>query len=125
MNDVIALIMEHKNLLVPMATGIGGFAAGIFTYWFKSIMREREKRSEYRRELIKKWRDAINDYEVWRNGFGDTPEYASLRLHMRQKIIGKFEAPRTFYVPGGRGEDARKHFLLDEIARIEKKWGLI
>jgi hypothetical protein len=43
---------------------------------------------------------------------------------MAKDVIDKFEAPRTVYVGGGRGDDVRKQMLLDEVARLEEKWGL-
>ncbi|RJF92661.1 hypothetical protein [Noviherbaspirillum saxi] len=113
------------EIAVPRITAVLGFIGGLITPWVKSRVAEREQRNEYRRKQLKAWRDAISDYEVWNNGFGSTPEYSSLRAHMLPDIIVKFEAPRTMYVAGGRGEDVRKHMLLDEVARIEKEWSLL
>lgn len=113
------------EFVVPLVTAVLGFLGGLITPWGRSRMTEHESRAEYRRQQVKAWRVAISDYEVWNNGFGSTPEYSALRSHMRPEVIAKFEAPRTFYVGGGRGDDVRKHMLLDEVARIEKQWKLV
>lgn len=113
------------EIVVPFVTAVLGFLGGLLAPWVKSRVAESERRAEYRRRQVKAWRDAILDFEVWNNGFGSTPEYSSLRPHMHPEVVAKFEAPRTIYVGGGRGEDVRKHMLLDEITRIEKEWNLI
>jgi hypothetical protein len=113
------------EFFVPLVTAALGFVGGLLAPWIKWEVVKREQRTEYRRRQVKAWRDAISDFAVWNNGFGSTPEYSSLRAHMRPEIIAKFEAAHTFYVPGGRGDDVRKHMLLDEIARIEKEWNLV
>ncbi|HYD60547.1 MAG TPA: hypothetical protein VEC35_09345 [Noviherbaspirillum sp.] len=113
------------DIAIPLLSAIVGFIGGLLTPWIKWKIREQEQRLVYRREQIKVWRAAISDYEVWDNGFGNTPEYASLRAHMRPDVIKQYESDSTLFVPGGRGEDVRKHMLLDEIARIEKSWSLV
>lgn len=40
-------------------------------------------------------------------------------------LLKKVEAIRTFYATGARGGFFRNQVLLDEVARLEKKWGLV
>lgn len=48
-----------------------------------------------------------------------------MRPHLLPEVVAKVERPRTAYVGGGRGDDVRKYTLLDDIARVEKEWGLL
>jgi hypothetical protein len=112
------------DIIVPLVTAVLGFAGGLLTPWVKSWITVRESQIENRRQQVKVWRAAISDDQIWK-GFGGTAEYASLRAHMMPDVIKDYEAQRTMYVPGGRGDDVRKHMLLDEIVRIEKMWNLI
>jgi hypothetical protein len=43
---------------------------------------------------------------------------------MNKEVIARFEAKYTVYASGGRGDDVHKQMLLDEVSRLEKKWGL-
>jgi hypothetical protein len=81
---------------------------------------------DYRKALIKQWR---NDFEVFdydSHRLGDSATYSSLRPHLRTAVRDAIEKPRTAYVPNeGRGGSVKKQMLLDEIARLEKKWVLV
>jgi len=116
-----------EKIVISIAIGL----LGLLTLWVKWMIDKRREREKYRREMIKKWRDAINsiDDSYFNNmglPFGDMLWYSSLRLHMKTDIIDKLEKPRTFIVPSdGRQGFPKKQYLLDEIARIEKEWGLI
>jgi hypothetical protein len=83
------------------------------------------ERREYRKGLISAWRTKLGESAHLPEDFGDSHEYASLRANMLEEVIKRYEAPRTLYVPGGRGKDVRKQMLLDEIARLEREWRLL
>ena len=49
-----------------------------------------------------------------------------MRPHLRSEVREQLEKPRTGIVPNeARGDSAERYILSDEIARIEKKWGLV
>jgi len=85
-------------------------------------------------ELIKQWRDAINsipDAEWYAHSadtilFRDKAWYSSLRQYMKKEAIKKLEKePRTLIAPSDSGgKIPKKVILLDEVARIEKEWGV-
>lgn len=82
-------------------------------------------KSEYRRDRIRCWRDAIEGHD-WDTAFGATAWYTEVRPHLKPEIVAQIEAPRTFTVPAeGRGGPAVKYMLLDEVSRIEREWDLI
>lgn len=83
-----------------------------------------------RRVQIRTWRETI---EALAPGFRDETklkkflsslEYSTLRPHLSAEATEKVERPRTVDEGGARGDNVRKYLLLDEIARIERKWGL-
>lgn len=90
-----------------------------------------KEETAYRIELIKQWSNGIENIEdsEWWDGmgvsFGDKLWYSSLRQYMNREAIEKLEKPRTLIVPSeGRRGFPKKQILLDEVARIEKEWGL-
>lgn len=117
-----------KETIIWLVSAFAGFISGLLVPWIKWEIEKRQKRHEYRKELIASWKAKLVSAEFYspegRSDFGSSPEYSSLRSHMTKEVIEKFEAPRTFYVGGGRGEDVRKQMLLDEVSRLEKQWGL-
>ena len=82
--------------------------------------------------MIKQWRTGIEGIEdsLWeRKGLpcGDMAWYSSLRIHMNKEGINKVEynnEDRTLVVGYCRTGYRIKQALLDEVARIEKEWGL-
>jgi hypothetical protein len=115
-----------EKIIIALGGAIIGFVSGLLTPWVKWQIEKRQKRRENREALIKRWREAIESSpEIDRGKFGNTEAYSSLRFHMQKRVIQDFEAQRTTYVPGGRGQSVRKQMLLDEVARLEKKWGLV
>lgn len=85
-----------------------------------------------RRNSIARWRAMVNQYRP--SGPGATsaeiiphpvlfqPDFASLRPHLKRKAVQRME-----HDPHGRGQRVRGsvvRLLDDEIARIERRWGL-
>jgi len=118
-----------NEMLTPITTAVLGFLGGLLTPWIKGRVDAKKRLDSSHRELIQQWRDSIDSADFndeWNTyRFGNSPEYSSLRSQMEGSVITKFEAARTFYVGGGRGDDVRKQMLLDEVARLEKKWELV
>lgn len=117
-----------KETIIGFISAGIGFISGLLVPWIKWELEKRQKRHDHRRQLISVWRSTLATAEFYspegRNRFGNSPEYSSLRLHMLKEVVGRFEAPRTMYAGGGRGDDVRKQMLLDEVSRLEKLWGL-
>lgn len=106
-----------------------GFVSGLLTPLVRWQVDKRRERQVYRRDLVKTWRVAIDAEEFdlmdAQSNFAGTAVYSSLRANLMPEIIQKIEAPRTFYAGGSRGDHIRKQMLLDEVARLEKKWGIV
>jgi hypothetical protein len=85
-----------------------------------------DSKIEYRRDRVRRWREAVEAFDFRNESFGSTVWYSELRPHLQEGIVKRIEAPRTYIVPAEkRGESAEKYTLLDEIARIEGEWDLI
>jgi hypothetical protein len=89
--------------------------------------RERDElKADERRRCIEHWRSVIHDFDFHAENFADTDTYSQMKLDLRPEVIEMFEAQRTIHVGNeARGDTAYKYTLLDEIARIERKWGLL
>lgn len=117
-----------KETIIRLVSAVFGFISGLLVPLVKLEVETRQTRNARRKQLITSWREKLvtaefQSAEGW-SSFGISPEYSSLRSHMNQEVIEKFEASRTMYVEGGRGGDVRKQMLHDEISRLEKSWGL-
>ena len=117
------------EIVVGIVAAIVGFVSGLLTPWVKWEVEKRRERLAYRRRTVEVWRIAIDGekYEPTdsRSDFLSSPAYTSLRPRLTKEGRKKIEAARTVYVGGGRGDSVRKQMLLDEVARIERSWGLL
>jgi len=86
-----------------------------------------ELKAGQRQKRIEDWRSAISDHEFGGYPrFASTVAYSQMKPYLRPEVVEMLEAPRTFHVGNeARGETAYRYTLLDEVARIEKEWGLI
>jgi hypothetical protein len=86
-----------------------------------------ELKAGERRKRIEEWRSAITNHEFGGYPrFASTVAYSQMKPHLRLKVVEMLEAPRTLHVgTEARGDTAYRYTLLDEVARIEKEWGLI
>ena len=83
-------------------------------------------RDEKRQARITEWRFIIQDFDFATDTFASTGTYSQMKPHLRSEVIEMFETPRGIHVGNeARGDLAYGYTLLDEVARIEKEWGLI
>ncbi len=81
---------------------------------------------EQRRRRIEDWRSDIRNFDFDVNGFAGTDTYSQLRPHLSSEVVEMFEMPRGVHIGNeARGDLAYEYTLLDEVARIEREWGLI
>jgi len=114
-----------RDILLPIATGLIGLAAGLLAPWIKWIFEKRSTKLNDRRERIKYWRESIEKFNFSESRFGATAAYSSLRPYLSETALGSIEG-RTYVVPPeGRESDGPRFILLDEVARIEKQWKLL
>lgn len=118
-----------SEVVVGLVSAGAGFISGLLVPWVKWQIEKQKEQLHYRRELIKNWRAALStqQYDIGdaRSDFLGSAEYSSLRAHLNAEPLQKVEAIRTVYATGARGGFYRNQVLLDEVARIEKTWGLV
>jgi hypothetical protein len=94
-----------------------------------------------RRKLIEKWRAEIRDFDFDRfkrsnvklygiaSPFIRTDAYSEMRPHLppgvRQRLESDIPIEAAFPSPRKQGSMGDRRVLLDEVARLEKEWGLI
>jgi hypothetical protein len=113
--------------VLPSVLGlIGGVVGSLVAPWVQWAVEKRRGRTDHRRALIKTWRNDFQEYDFDRHRLGDSAAYTSLRPHLRAEVREAIEKPRTAYVPNeGRGDNVKQQMLLDEVTRLERKWGLV
>jgi hypothetical protein len=113
--------------LSGVAGAIGGLITGtvasLVAPWSQWGVEKRRLRREERRAMLEAARRLISVLSDARS-FRDTPEYSRLRPYLSDKLRGDFEGEAIVVVIGeARGNLAV--WLLDEIAQLEKKWGIV
>jgi hypothetical protein len=119
--------MANLEVLVAAVTGlISGAVGSLVAPWVNWRVQRVRDQTEYRRQQIKRWREAIHSFDFATSNFADTVVYAELRPYLDEAFRRGLESGRTFGVPArGRGDSATKHAILDAITERERKWRLI
>jgi hypothetical protein len=93
---------------------------------------EYRTRQEQRRKRIERWRTTIRGFD-FTSDFALTETYSEMTQYLRPDVRDRFESSfgvlqkmaTTAFVPRERGPSGDRRTLLDEVARIEKEWGLV
>jgi hypothetical protein len=82
--------------------------------------------NEERKRRIDHWRSVIRDFDFETDRFAGTDTYSQMKPYLKPEVVKMFETPRSVYIGNeARGDTAYSYTLLDEVARIEREWGLI
>jgi hypothetical protein len=124
MKELWPILLEN---VVPAMFGlIAGVVGSLFGPLVQWAVEKRRGRMNYRKDLIKQWRKDFEEFEYDKHKLGDSASYSALRPHLRASVRDTIEKPRTAYVPNeGRHGSVKQQMILDEVARLEKKWGLV
>lgn len=116
-------IKVEGALIASLLGLLGGIIGSLVAPWVNWGIEKRREKMKYRRDLVQKWRDAIEkDFDQL--AFNDTALYASLRPHLSKDAIDAIEGDQIT-IRVGRGGNIIKSQVLDDIAKLEKKWDLI
>jgi hypothetical protein len=109
--------------VISAVVGLIGVVVGSRVQWG---IEKRRSKLQYRREQLSSWRKAINsDFD--QKGFSESEIYSMLKPYLSKQLVKDIESIRcqgTHFLSLTTGDPIRLR-LLDEIARLEKKWGLI
>lgn len=113
------------EILIRVIIGVIGFFTGLALPWIKWAIQKRRLKREEQQSRLTTWSVQIETFDFDEKEFGDTGWYSSLRLQMTPEAIANVEADRTTWVLGGRGGNAIKQMLYDEVSRLENEvWKL-
>ena len=118
-------------ILTPALALVGGLAGSLIAPVVQWSIEKRRGKAAYRREMIARWRKAIDVHDFhdrWIEGvpFGRTAEYAEMRQYIRPTLVSALEDERAnFPTAHGRGGYGERTQLLDSIAELEREWGLL
>ena len=82
----------------------------------------------YQRERLAEWYAAVRREDFKRQQFATSEAYATLKHHLPEALQQELDQSRNpwiILVPSGTGIDPIQTRLLEEIARVEREWGLI
>ena len=87
---------------------------------------QRRSRLTYKRQMVQTWRDSLSgDFD--RKIFRDTPVWSSMKPFMCADVVRSVESSGMVIggvIRAGEG-DKLKRLVLDEIARVERRWRLL
>ncbi len=117
--------------LEHIVTGLLGFIAGLFTPWVKWGIEKRRLKLRYRQELIARWRrmvqriaqSPVDSQDGVTRLLEAHEDFYSLQPHLSSKAPGQIRRGSAFLAGSTIG--AALQFIVDDIARIEKEWGLV
>jgi hypothetical protein len=114
------------TLVAAVAGLITGTIGSLVAPWVNWRVQRIRDRTEYRRNQIRRWREAIEAFDFSSRNFADTVIYTELRPYLDEDFRRGLESGRMGMSPGrGRGDSALKHEVLDTITKRERAWKLI
>lgn len=127
--------------VVPAVLGLaGGVVGSLIAPWVQWAIEKSRDRQRYRRELIQRWRQAIDENiavgrDIWSvDRFSQTADYAMMRRYLSSEsqkwIDTSIQERRKWYRDAGidvwiEVVKVRRRNFLGELATLEKKWGLV
>ena len=98
-------------------------AVGAIVWAVSLLYKDYSGKKDYRRAQILRWREAIHaGFEQL--DFCDTVVFSEVRPHLSKMTLESIQGDKIT-VRIGRGGNLIKSLVLDDIANLEKKWGLI
>lgn len=134
--DKVRRRMSDESTLLDIVTRyvlppILGGAGGLIVIWANWGIEKERSRIQARRALVTEWRDVIvpllegpQDLQegIGKYPFMRTKQYSSLRQHLKKETVKELEG-RAIKI--SLGDNYLKRVILEEIARIERDWGLV
>lgn len=121
------ILVADISWLSGVAGAIGGLITGtiasLVAPWSQWGVEKRRLRREERRAMLEAARQLISVLSDPRS-FRDTPEYSRLRPYLSEKLRGHFEG-EAIAVVVGEDRGGLTAWLFDEIAQLEKTWGIV
>lgn len=120
MNDTVAVI-------APALLGLaGGVIGSLVAPWIHWGIEKRKIRLESRREFVRSVRELLAKPPT-RENLRNHPLYAQIRPHLTDMSRSLVESETVHVQLGGRGGGVNNFIpsVLDDLNKLEKKWGLL
>lgn len=118
---------EFLKIAVPAVVGlVSGAIGSLIAPWVAWGIEKKRSLLTARRDFLKDCRDSVHQAPS-REAFRDSPIYARLRPLLSPKTLERIETKTIIVQTGGRGGGVNNYApaILDDIARIEREWGLL
>ncbi len=136
LKDVKTAIVTGVTVVIASIAGIVGT---VVRHWMGSREQRKSKEIERRRERIGEWRDMVGDVAKTFDDLEDKNEvkisallkrnksFYSLQPYLKKEVLKQLfsDEPYTIAVSIGYPLPPRLNILIEEIARLEKQWGLM
>jgi hypothetical protein len=112
------------QVIIPAIAGlVSGVAASLVAPWVSWSIEQKREKLAYKRSLIRRWREFLaNDFDQL--AFSGTAAYSEMRPHLSPSTREAIEGNKIT-VRLGRGGNVIHSLVLDDIARVEKEWGIV
>ncbi len=116
--------------ILPAILGfVAGAVGSLIAPWVNWGIEKRRERRKRRQELVDSWRQYLENSFEW-SAFRNTAVFSQMKPHLSAKIINELDPVEegektTIHLRSPIGKDTLIKRLLDEIAAVEKQWGLI
>ena len=118
-----------QALLTALIAAVFGWIGSVTTPLIKWNIEKRKMRFEKRVEIIKELKAIATEDEFNRVKFINSANYTIVRKHLKPKTIETIERPLNHIrVTIGKDKpavDHKKKIILEDLAKIEKKWKII
>jgi hypothetical protein len=117
--------MNYKYMILIALVGvISGTIGTLILLPFKWYIEQKKLRYHARKDLLLEIRNFLASNQYNQSTFGNTAEYSKILPHLSQPVIESIEGKNTTIIIG-RGGEVIKTLVLDDLARLEKKWKII
>ena len=129
-----SLLVSVRDVLTsgPVIAGVVGLISGaigsLIAPWVQWGVEKKRLRRASRQDQIAAWRTAVDRDDFAYQPFAQGNAYATLRPHLPKDLrqtIDQWKNPGIVTSLPVMGRDPIQVRLLEEIARVERKWGLI
>jgi hypothetical protein len=113
------------KILIGIASAALGFLSGLLTPWIRwEIDKKRTKRIK-REQLLERLRRTICADDFNALSFLQSTEYSELRTHLPDEIAHSLESRYKIISLSSSRPNTMQNELLDQVAQLEREWGLI
>lgn len=113
------------KVIIGLVSAILAFVAGLLVPWVKWEIEKCRLQRDKREQLIEKWKKIDSSENFSAKSFLQSREYSELRVHIPEEVSSSFESKYEIISLDSSRPDTFQNKLLDEISKLEKKWGLV